>query len=107
MTYLFNVMENSIWFQDTVDLTGAVTVIPVGDANFYKTVSKMIKIEVTLPDNFFGNLQLSLKNTEYANDVMVEFCDIAVVETGDNFPCLNMFKDVAFKLGGVSKEING
>ena len=79
----------------------------VGPDNvIYKRTPKLMRFQVRVPSNYLGDITFHMNNTHYdEEDVVVDICDLAVVETGVNIPCVHILNDVTVQRGPDSKVV--
>lgn len=71
----------------------------VGAADkIYKRSSKVLQLDVKVPQGYFGELTVVVRNPHYADDVPVDLCGIVVVSVGSNIPCINLASDLTYDL---------
>lgn len=76
------------------------------DDVIYKRAPKLMRFDIRVPENYLGDITLMINNTHYDEDyVIIEMCDIAVVNVGENVPCLDVTKDVVTEYGTDYKVI--
>ncbi len=68
------------------------------DDKIYHGVPKVMQFKIPIPADYFGTLQLVLTNMGYASDYIVEFCGMAIVDVGENLPCLDPVDQVTLSM---------
>ena len=72
----------------------------------FKKVPTLIKVEVTVPTGYLGDITVEIINERYEEDVLVDFCDGFVVDLGENMPCVNLKTDIITEVGTDFKTLD-
>lgn len=60
----------------------------------FKYAPKIMHFYLDVPKGFIGDALFTLTNTDTSKGPIIDFCDISIVEVGDNLPCLVPEKDL-------------
>eukprot|EP00094_Tigriopus_californicus_P011496 TCALIF_11101-PA protein Name:"Protein of unknown function" AED:0.09 eAED:0.09 QI:0/0.77/0.73/0.95/0.48/0.58/46/1495/2737 len=63
------------------------------NSSIWKHVSKVMHVDVFIPDHFYADLWLDVIHENMAENRIVDFCSIALIETGENLPCVRKNDD--------------